>query len=169
MDEAENSWDPNSIRALMRRVRNRILLFVLPISQIIIGALYHNECPKQRMIPIFLEVLGIYSLPLVVNVIFPSLIREPMRIYVMSINFLFVLGWFIAGNVWTFQIFQPNYDETTTDVDPYCNQILYMSSVVFIGLNYGLMLIIIMFSCCYWCQRRHDDEEQRSPLLSRIL
>ncbi|TMS02142.1 hypothetical protein E3U43_007682 [Larimichthys crocea] len=43
---------------------SKILLCVMPIAEIAIGAVYLDDCPRQRYIPIYLIVMGVFSLVL---------------------------------------------------------------------------------------------------------
>ncbi|KAM3589948.1 uncharacterized protein V6R79_000393 [Siganus canaliculatus] len=144
-NEAENSRNPNSSCGRINRVRLGIWLVGLPIAQIVIGAVFHNDCPGQRMLPIFLEVLGIFSLSLGVNVLFPKLLREPGRTFLICINFFFLLGWIIAGSVWTFQIFPGG--------DSICPRAVAISALGFIIIDYNFLIWIIVYNFIYWCCR----------------
>ncbi|KAM3591123.1 uncharacterized protein V6R79_022778 [Siganus canaliculatus] len=150
---AEN--DPNAACARLKRVKIWVSFFALPIAEIVIGAIHHYDCPQLRMVPIFLEVLGCFTLPLVVNFLFPSLVREPVRTVLMYINVFFLLGWFIAGNIWTFQSKDKNLD---------CNNVLFVSTVVFILIHYAFMFAVVAYNCIYWCGRVVC--KQQSPQMS---
>ncbi|KAM3590888.1 uncharacterized protein V6R79_018351 [Siganus canaliculatus] len=121
----------------------KILVFILPICEMVVGALFYSGC-QDSLIPTFLLVLGVLSLPLAVNVVLPKLIREPTRTVWIVMNFLAVLGWFIAGHVWIFQPFP----------HPYCSNRLYGVTINFVGINYLLLFLFIMYICLY-CHRRH--------------
>ncbi|XP_042072889.1 transmembrane protein 272-like [Haplochromis burtoni] len=132
---------------LLGRIRNRpkppatalaifsAIFCIMPIAQIAIGAIYLHECPRQHYIPIYLIVLGLSSLLFVLLSCFPCA-KEPEEgtsnplstIYKAwnSLAMFFVFCWFIAGDVWIYSIYQPNYDKNTTNVDPYCNKTLYL-------------------------------------------
>uniref|UniRef100_A0A3Q2WKG7 Si:dkey-19b23.12 n=1 Tax=Haplochromis burtoni TaxID=8153 RepID=A0A3Q2WKG7_HAPBU len=99
------------------------------------GGIYLHECPRQHYIPIYLIVLGVFSVFSVLLSCLPCS-KEPEEgtsnplntIYKAwtSLTILFYICWVIAGDVWIYSIYQPNYDKNTTNVDPYCNKTLYL-------------------------------------------
>uniref|UniRef100_A0A3Q2V809 Si:dkey-19b23.12 n=1 Tax=Haplochromis burtoni TaxID=8153 RepID=A0A3Q2V809_HAPBU len=110
-------------------------LCTLNIPQLAIGGIYLHECPRQHYIPIYLIVLGVFSVFSVLLSCLPCS-KEPEEgtsnplntIYKAwtSLTILFYICWVIAGDVWIYSIYQPNYDKNTTNVDPYCNKTLYL-------------------------------------------
>ncbi|KAM3590447.1 uncharacterized protein V6R79_009701 [Siganus canaliculatus] len=127
----------------------KFLLFILPVCEVATGALFYSGC-QNSMIPTFLLVLGVLSLPLAVNVVFPKLIREPARTVLMTINFFVLLGWFIAGNIWTFQRFPFLFEHYG----------LFSIAVRFITINYMLLILIIVYLCLYCCRRQYRVRDQ---------
>ncbi|XP_076737917.1 transmembrane protein 272-like [Maylandia zebra] len=162
---------------LLGRIRNRpkppatalaifsAIFCIMPIAQIAIGAIYLHECPRQHYIPIYLIVLGLSSLLFVLLSYFPCAkepeegTSNPLSTIYKAWNLLamfFVPCWFIAGDVWIYSIYQPNYDKNTTNVDPYCNKTLYLfafwiNTLVNISVGFfflGVFLFLLGF-CLY--------------------
>ncbi|KAG8006178.1 hypothetical protein GBF38_005363 [Nibea albiflora] len=126
----------------------------------VLGAVYLNDCPRQRYIPIYLIVMGAFSLALALLSCLPCAQKpkdgstNPLGPICATWNSLitcFLFFWFIAGNVWIYSIYKPNFDKSTTDVDPYCDMGLYVfafwiTTVVYIvivcfGVIVGIMSI----------------------------
>ncbi|XP_041821646.1 transmembrane protein 272-like [Chelmon rostratus] len=139
-------------------VISKVVLCAMPVAEIAIGATYLHDCPRQRHIPIYLIVLGVFSLVLVMLSCLPCTHEPedapPSRLSrsIMGWNSLisvFLFCWFIAGNVWTYSIYQPNYDKNTTNVNPYCNRTLYLFSFWTMTVVYILMGISLVVGCIY--------------------
>ncbi|XP_071374793.1 transmembrane protein 272-like [Centroberyx affinis] len=170
---------------LLRRIRNppqpptpilacsKVMLCIMPIAQIAIGVTYLNDCPRQHYIPIYLVVVGVFGLLLAVLSCLPCA-QEPKdgttnplsRCCTAwnSLASLFLFCWFIAGNVWIYSIYQPNYNETTTDVDPYCNKTLYLFAFWTTTLCYILLGVFLLCGCCVLvcfliCGRADPDDD----------
>ena len=68
------------------------------------GAVYLDDCPIEKMIPIYLVVAGVIYL--VQNGLNYDRNQSTSNNSVMCCNgilFLFSFAWFIAGNVWIFR------------------------------------------------------------------
>ncbi|XP_071775926.2 transmembrane protein 272-like [Centroberyx gerrardi] len=154
---------------LLQRIRNppqpptpilacsKVMLCVMPIAQIAIGVMYLDDCPRQHYIPIYLVVAGVFGLLLAVLSCLPCAQEEedgtsnPLSCCCITWNSLaslFLFCWFIAGNVWIYSIYQPNYNKTTTDVDPYCDKTLYLFAFWTTTLGYILMGLFLLCGCC---------------------
>ncbi|XP_027143483.1 transmembrane protein 272-like [Larimichthys crocea] len=112
---------------------------IIPISQIVMGLACRLDCPKQNYIPIFLLVNGGVLMLLLYMLPWHSSIHKAC----FGLVSLFLFGWFIAGNVWIYSIYEPNYNETTTSTDPYCNKTLYQFAFWTITLHYIVLGLII--------------------------
>ncbi|KAG7497659.1 hypothetical protein JOB18_002808 [Solea senegalensis] len=139
---------------------SKIFAVALPIAQIALGVVYLHECPKQDYIPIYLIVLGVFGLMLSLLACLPCAqepedgTTNPLSQVCKawnSLTSLFLSCWFIAGNVWIYSIYQPNYNKTTTDVDPYCNKTLYLFAFWTTTLGYILLGLILVIGCCAMC------------------
>ncbi|KAM4611723.1 transmembrane protein 272 isoform 1-T4 [Polymixia lowei] len=154
---------------LIRRIRSppqpptpilacsKVMLCIMPIAQIAIGASYLHDCPRQHYIPIYLVVVGVFGLLLAVLSCLPCVkepdegTSSPLSLFCTAWHSLvstFLVGWFIAGNVWIYSIYQPNYNQTTTEVDPYCNKTLYLFAFWTTTLIYILLGLFLLAGCC---------------------
>ncbi|XP_061565552.1 transmembrane protein 272-like [Cololabis saira] len=133
------------------RVISKIICCILPIAQIAIGAVYLHDCPRQPYIPIYLIVFGVLG---VLNAVLPIL-PNTLCMALNSLMSLLLFCWFIAGNVWIYSIYQPNYDKNTTSVDPYCDKTLYLFSFwtttlvyILLGLSVPIAICACLCACC---------------------
>ncbi|XP_068444414.1 transmembrane protein 272-like [Clinocottus analis] len=124
---------------------------ITSIIHLVIGAVYLNECPRQPYIPIYLLVLGVVCLLMTVFVL-PCCDRPEIysKIWICFVYF-FVFCWFIAGNVWIYSIYEPNYNKTGSSMDSYCNKTLYMFAFWSTNLAYILLGFTMFISCCTYC------------------
>ncbi|XP_061565549.1 transmembrane protein 272-like [Cololabis saira] len=153
------------------QVISKIICCILPIAQIAIGAVYLHDCPRQPYIPIYLIVLGVFGVLLAGLPCLPCT-QQPRDgpatsptnpcMALNSLMSLFLFCWFIAGNVWIYSIYQPNYDKNTTSVDPYCDKTLYLFSFWTTTLVYillGLSVPIAICACLCACTLVPTDPE----------
>ena len=117
------------------------------------GAKYKNQCPVEEKIPIYLIVAGAV-------VVFRILIslgqrakqsgnqdeEEQKRKWPLEyILYCFLFVWFICGNVWIYQNYEPNYLEIR---DPgYCHKTLYLFAFWITTATY----ILVGLWCCCGC------------------
>ncbi|KAM7377264.1 hypothetical protein PAMA_013859 [Pampus argenteus] len=123
---------------------------IIAIVELVMGAVYLYDCPRQPYIPIYLLVKGVFSL--LPSVVVRQTNTDNPGIYRGSAGGLisfFLLCWFIAGNVWIYSIYEPNYNKTTTSVDPYCDKALYLFAFWSTNLTYILILLVpaVIFAC----------------------
>uniref|UniRef100_A0A3P8SDT0 Si:dkey-19b23.12 n=1 Tax=Amphiprion percula TaxID=161767 RepID=A0A3P8SDT0_AMPPE len=148
---------------------SKVLLCVMPIVQIAIGAVYLHDCPRQHYIPIYLIVLGVFSLVLALLSCLPCAqdpndgTSSPLS-YVFtawnSLVSLFLLCWFITGSVWIYSIYQPNYDEAITEVHPYCNRRLYLFAFWTTTVAYILLALLLVVGCfVLMCGKSNSDDD----------
>lgn len=134
---------------------SKLFVTVLPIAQVSIGAIHLQDCPKQPYIPIYLLVSGVFALVLGLLSCLPCT-QEPedgtqtllssLCTAWNSLVSLFLFCWFIAGNVWIYSIYQPNYDSSSgTD---FCNKTLYLFAFWTTTLVYILLGIVFLGGCC---------------------
>ncbi|XP_059211460.1 transmembrane protein 272-like [Centropristis striata] len=132
-----------------RGVWPKLIMCILPVAEIVVGAVHQNDCPKQPFIPIYLEVMGALGL-LYIALSFlcrpDDLSRCGMAFNIMHLLIRF--SWFFTGNWWIYSIYQPNYNQTTTDVDPYCNKTLYLFAFWTTNLAYIIVPPLIVFALC---------------------
>ncbi|XP_053716428.1 transmembrane protein 272-like [Synchiropus splendidus] len=149
----------------------KVVLCILPIAQISIGSVHLNDCPRQHYIPIYLIVVGVFGLILALLACLPgsqpkddnsSTFNLICRTWNSLVSF-FLLCWFIAGNVWIYTIYQPNFNKNTTHVDQYCDKTLYQFAFWTTTLVYILLASFLFISCCiivcfYLCGRADPDD-----------
>uniref|UniRef100_A0A3Q3IGJ1 Uncharacterized protein n=1 Tax=Monopterus albus TaxID=43700 RepID=A0A3Q3IGJ1_MONAL len=164
-----------SNRSLIQRVRSppqppahvlgfsKVTLCILPVAQIAIGSVYLNDCPRQPYIPIYLIVVGVFGMVLSVLSCLPCA-QEPTdgtsnplsRVCATwnSLTSLFLFCWFIAGNVWIYSIYEPNYIQAVNSTGTYCNKTLYLFAFWTTNLVYIMFGFSILCCCCLcilWC------------------
>ncbi|XP_029696696.1 uncharacterized protein isoform X3 [Takifugu rubripes] len=153
--------------ALLQRIRDppqpptpilvcsKVALCIMPVAQIAIGAVHLNNCPREPHIPIYLIVSGVFTLALALLSCLPCSRQandEPTnplsRVCTAwnSLTTLFLFCWFVAGNVWIYSIYEPNYDKTAAD--PYCNRTLYLFAFWTTTLVYILLGLFFVGGCC---------------------
>ncbi|KAK7909797.1 hypothetical protein WMY93_014481 [Mugilogobius chulae] len=141
-------------------ILSKLTVCILPVAQIAIGAKYLDECPKQHYIPIYLVVMGVFSMTLTILSCLPCSkdpedgTTNPLSRLCTTWNSLvsvFMFAWFIAGNVWIYGIYQPNYDKTNATIvahESYCDKTLYLFAFWTTTLVYILLLAFLFGGCC---------------------
>lgn len=137
-------------------------VIILHIAMIIIGAVYIKDCRAERYIPIYLIVMGVFGT--VRNVLdFLEYYRnkrgdKPFTPYHNKIVNLFLFCWFIAGCVWVYRAYKPNFD--SPDHPLYCNRVLYLFTFWLINLTLIFTGIVLLLLCCcmIWMVKRGGSE-----------
>ncbi|KAF3697893.1 hypothetical protein EXN66_Car013574 [Channa argus] len=153
-------------------VCSKLFVCVMPIAQIAIGSVYLHDCPRQHYIPIYLIVVGVFGLVLAVLSCLPCAqeaeddTTNPLNRVCMSWNSLtsfFLFCWFIAGNVWIYSIYEPNYFKNNTHGELYCNKTLYLFafwSTTFVYILLGLFLTVgFCVLLCFFLSGRADPDD----------
>ncbi|XP_030649007.1 transmembrane protein 272 [Chanos chanos] len=132
----------------------KLLGAALPVAEIVIGALYVNDCPVQKYIPVYLIVAGGFALALALLSCLPCS-RESedgsqsalsgLCTAWNSLISLFLFCWFITGNVWIYSVYQPSYVPNNVH---YCNKTLYLFAFWTTTLVYILMGVAMAVGCC---------------------
>ncbi|KAM9425381.1 transmembrane protein 272-like isoform 1-T3 [Pholidichthys leucotaenia] len=152
-------------------VFTKVIFCIMPIAQIAIGAKYLEDCPVEPHIPIYLIVLGVFSLVLSLLSCLPCAqdkedgTTNPLSRICTTWNTLssvFLFCWFIAGNVWIYSIYEPNY-KNATSVETYCNKTLYLfafwtTTLVYILLGLFLVIGFLVLFCFFLCRRADADD-----------
>ncbi|KAJ8281960.1 hypothetical protein COCON_G00044790 [Conger conger] len=124
-----------------------LLSYVMPIVLGIVGALHLDDCPQQPYIPIYLGVGGLLILAARLPYLKCCERRADEQPALRSISnvckvllFLILFCWFLAGSVWVYSIYPPNYDSSGV----YCAKTLYLFSfwltnLCYIGIAVGLV------------------------------
>ncbi|XP_067412923.1 transmembrane protein 272-like [Emydura macquarii macquarii] len=134
----------------------KVVLSGLPIASIVIGALYLGQCPRQYLVPYYLLVGGSASLLFLLLTCLPcgdgtapTQLSPGARGW-RAAFLLFLFSWFIAGNVWVYSIYPPNYgDPKALD---FCNRLLYLFAfwtitLVYVALGIALLATLCILGC----------------------
>lgn len=133
-----------------------IVGLVLPIASIVIGALYLDDCPLEKYIPIYLVVTG--SISMLYCCCGRCCNREQedegsfidkVKVNVSRFCALCVIAWFIAGNVWVFS----SYGDLSTDPASgnYCHPIAFNFAFWYIIVMYSLCGVFVLVVACCFC------------------
>lgn len=129
------------------------IFMAIPVSMIVMGAIHMDNCPAERMIPIYLVVAGSFG---VAKNLF-SLVqrcrkneqeREEDNRKVNPVEGIvncFMFAWFIAGCVFIYRTTDRNPDDKSAD--NYCDATLYY----FAFWITTSVFIIMGASCCCVC------------------
>ncbi|XP_023238461.1 uncharacterized protein LOC111637250 [Centruroides sculpturatus] len=124
---------------------------VLHIVMIIIGSIYVKDCPAERYIPIYLIVMGVFGT--IRNLLdFFEFYRsekgqKPITKFHNKIINLFIFCWFIAGCVWVYRAYKPNFYSPESPL--YCNKVVYLFTFWLINLTFILIAIVFLVCCCF--------------------
>eukprot|EP00057_Strongylocentrotus_purpuratus_P022382 XP_011676856.1 PREDICTED: uncharacterized protein LOC105444371 [Strongylocentrotus purpuratus] len=142
-----------------------VITIAILITIIAIGAVYFDDCPAQKLIPIYLITMGATSIVKTLVDLKGRVQRSRLpseeqadfkpnkaeRIFSLLIgSFIFVF--FIVGNVWISRIFKPN----TTDISAadYCQPTLYYFAFWWNMVCYIIGIISFICCCCCGCLAR---------------
>lgn len=131
---------------------------VLPIAMLIVGAIYLNDCPVQKYIPIYMLVGGIFGVGKLLIDIYTRCIKirdakrnttTERRREVGAVDGVvscFVVAWFIAGCVWIYGAYVPDF--ARPDSPNYCHKGLYYFAFGVVTSTLVLLGIFISGCCC---------------------
>ncbi|XP_070552900.1 transmembrane protein 272-like isoform X2 [Ptychodera flava] len=124
------------------------------------GSIHKDDCRAEPHIPIYLIVSGTF----VIVVFFLSacagdkkrrLVNDDVEDdggasygcakCLSTLISLFLLAWFIAGNVWIYGTYEPNY--SNDEARDYCHKTLYLFSFWLMNATY----ILLGLTCCLGC------------------
>ncbi|KAK3099398.1 hypothetical protein FSP39_003814 [Pinctada imbricata] len=130
----------------------------IPISMVVMGAIYKDDCPIQRYIPIYLIVGGSFGILKNLTSLGQKAKNDrdeegdeknmKSNPYDVVLN-LFLFAWFIAGNVWVYQI-RGAVSSDITSVN-YCHPTLYAYAFWLITSVYILLGTTCCCVCCAGC------------------
>lgn len=131
------------------------IFLAIPIACIVIGVKYEDDCPVEKYIPIYLIVLGAFGVLRNIVGLYTQVKKRSEEsdsddddskksLCERTID-CFLIGWFIAGNVWIYSVYEPSYDPTNHH--HYCDQTLYLFAFWLTTASY----IFIGFVCCCMC------------------
>ncbi|XP_042327967.1 transmembrane protein 272-like [Sceloporus undulatus] len=128
----------------------KVLWMVLPITGLVLGAVYLDQCPRQPLLPIYLIILGtltvlqilLGSLPCGAGTVWQRILIFPLQITC----FLFFFAWFLAGSVWVYSIYPPDYEAVGSQ--SFCQRTLFLFAF---GVTTALHVVLgmaFLFSLC---------------------
>ncbi|KAI1898815.1 hypothetical protein AGOR_G00076240 [Albula goreensis] len=126
-----------------------ILSYVMPMVFGAYGVMHLEDCTQQPYIPIYMGVVGLLVLAAQLPYLSCCERRTEGRPMLQSllraakvVLFIILICWFIAGSVWIYSIYPPNYDSSGKEA--YCAKTLYLFAFWFHNVCYiciGLGLI----------------------------
>lgn len=142
-----------------------MLLLALPMSMIIIGSKYKDDCPVEPFIPIYLIVGGSFGILKTVIIILQRIIynedifsSEPKEnhvderpiawMFLDGVLNIFLFTWFIAGNIWVYSKYKPHFVPPPHEPLNYCSKTLYLFAFWIITVCYLVMAMICFCTCC---------------------
>ncbi|RVE60510.1 hypothetical protein OJAV_G00181540 [Oryzias javanicus] len=152
---------------------SKMIFCALPITQIALGAVHLDDCPRQHYIPIYLIVSGVFALVLGAVSCLPCTQKSeegraspPLSCFCTvwnSLTSFFLFCWFIAGNVWIYSIYEPNYNKNTTSTDLYCDKTVYLFAFWTTTLVYIIAGLLMVAGCCFllcfcFCAKADPDD-----------
>ncbi|XP_063054123.1 transmembrane protein 272-like [Engraulis encrasicolus] len=153
-------------------VISKLIMMAIPIAEVVIGSMYLESCPVQKFIPIYLVVKGTFTVSLTLLSCLPctqapedgsqTTLSSVWR-SVSYIVFLFLFCWFIAGNVWIYANYGPNYDNPAAA--DYCHKTLYLFAFWVTTLFYIMFGVSFCSACCRGCcvaMKMSDDTSPRA-------
>ncbi|XP_033743221.1 transmembrane protein 272-like [Pecten maximus] len=161
-----------------------VLLLVFSVTMIGVGSAYRRDCPKEPKIPIYLLVGGCFGIVKIIMMIWnknrkknyerfglePEDDMDDDAVMLRSTKFtgfilnMFLLTWFVIGNVWFYQIWTPNYEQPLHEPKNWCHEMLYTYTFYQILICYSLIgcYVFFIFACLAyywcWCPRRQQDK-----------
>ncbi|XP_053399303.1 transmembrane protein 272-like isoform X3 [Mercenaria mercenaria] len=154
-----------------------VVLSVLPLSMLFIGSTYRNECPQKHMMTIYLSVGGCSGLLKIAFILLrhrksPSyeslddgsdqdgddsgdaVLSRSVRFTDFVLN-IFIIVWFILGNVWFYAKPEPNFVQTLHEPNKWCDAFLYRFYFYMLIVSYILFSVILFYvtTLCYYYYR----------------
>ncbi|CAD5119325.1 DgyrCDS7949 [Dimorphilus gyrociliatus] len=129
-----------------------LVLLAIPISMIVIGSIYKGDCPREKYIPIYLIVAGAFGVLKNISSLFQRCKNrneenaEEANSKTNPFDSLigcFLFGWFVAGNVWIYKIYD-DFDDKNKESADYCNPTLYYFS-------FWITTAVYIFALCMCC------------------
>lgn len=128
----------------------------LPLVMLIIGSIFVDDCPLEPRIPVYLVVAGLFGLiQHVTALVTKYLPKEKQRISDVqkrwctcldSVLQTFLFVWFIAGCVWVYSNYEPNYDNPNHP--DYCHKTVYLFTFWMFNISFIILCSLIVFALC---------------------
>ncbi|KAG7240973.1 hypothetical protein INR49_026151 [Caranx melampygus] len=145
----QEDYRPQGAVAIATIVVVNIMWWMVMIAAIGLGAMNINHCPVQPYIPIYLMVLGAASIISFSITYTNSTWKEGVCFILCSsctaLLHLFTFCWFIAGSVWVYSVYPPNY---TPSASRYCNKTSFQFAFVITTLVWVLLALMFTCGCC---------------------
>ena len=134
------------------------------------GVKYKDDCPAERMIPIYLIVVGTFGIVRHFLGMHAHCKRicddnntsddeaQNKKTFLERLIDCFLVAWFIAGNVWIYRIFEPSYDKMALD-GLYCDKTMYLFSFWLMTGSYIFMGVLCCCMCCVACAAVFRNDE----------
>ncbi|XP_068730511.1 transmembrane protein 272-like [Montipora capricornis] len=127
------------------------------IAEIVLGVKYKDECPVDKMIPIYLIVYGaanLFASCCVCSIRVKSGNNEERSVNpVQAVFQLFLTAWFVCGSVWVYSKYEPNYNDPGSA--DYCHKTLYLFAfwvTTSVYIIYGILFLVafamVIFTLC---------------------
>ncbi|KYO22239.1 hypothetical protein Y1Q_0013411 [Alligator mississippiensis] len=134
----------------------KLVLSALPVACVAVGAVYLRQCPCQPLVPVYLLGMGVVALLSLMLTCLPcgdGAEPPPVKPGVWGCHALFLLflfAWFIAGNVWVYSIYPPEY--VAIGNPHFCHRGLYLfafwlTTGAYIALGLALLLALGATAC----------------------
>ncbi len=157
-----------------------IFLLGLPITKLVLGILYVQECPINKNIPIYMIVSGACGLAMIIFLLLTSACTYCRAICIAKKSthgfmictialgrgmqgalaiFLFI--WFFIGNGWVFGVRYRVQTDRPNDINNYCNPTLYWFAFYVLIFTYVYAIFTFCFKfffnfcCCGACDIWH--------------
>ncbi|XP_054715569.1 transmembrane protein 272-like [Uloborus diversus] len=129
------------------------LTILVPISMILVGTKYFGQCPVEKFIPVYLIVGGTFGvLKNIMGFISRWRKDENEQEQMMhrsrdSILNCFLFAWFITGCVWTYKVYEPEYEDQKSPF--FCNKTLYLFAFWLITATFLIIGLMSVFILCF--------------------
>jgi len=150
-----------------------LILAALPVTMIVIGAVYFNDCPGISNLNAWLIVFGSFSLlQTVMNIVRRCLFRKKDsgdensdKNYgsycfgsLEGLITIFLFVWIIVGSVWVFRYydtwrnFEMCRDPSINPMPPcLCHPVPYLFSFITLIVIYSISGLFCLCCCCFFC------------------
>lgn len=127
-----------------------IIWWMVMIAAIGLGATHLSLCPVQPNIPLYLIVLGGANI-LSFSVTYTKSTWGDGMVAIlcstcMALLHLFSFGWFIAGTIWVYPVYPPDY---TPGATRFCHRITYEFAFVVTTLVWVAASLVFVCGCCF--------------------
>ncbi|KAK3592862.1 hypothetical protein CHS0354_028945 [Potamilus streckersoni] len=168
-----------TVRHVGSKMITKLLLLIMmgaPVSMIVVGNTYRNECPKEYKLPLYLTVGGIFGMLKILFLLclnhhaysFESLqgesdLDDEVEDLVLSRSLkftkiilkFFLIVWFCLGNVWLFSIWIPNFSQPLHEPSNWCHPVLFWFTFYQILFTYAflfqLLILVGFLFYDYYC------------------